>query len=113
MFDLVKRMYSFMDEIDLFFPNIPENLFYPYKIKETDSEWIIKIPLPGVTKDDVKITASNKKLYIKVDKKEDFVSDFSFYIPGIGDIKAKLENGLLLITLSKSEDLTSREISID
>ena len=78
-------------------------------IKKSDNEYKLFISVPGLTKEDLKITTKDGVLKISFEKSEKsentyFVNNFikSYYIPEDvkeKDIEGKVENGLLTITL--------------
>jgi HSP20 family protein len=99
-------------------------------IKETDKEYVITAALPGVKKDDVKITVDNGMLTVSGERKEEkeekskgylrremmsgqFMRSFS--LPAgthPEDIKAKHSDGVLTLTLPKPVEAKSRGISV-
>lgn len=78
-------------------------------IKKSDNEYKLFISIPGLTKEDLKITTKDGVLKISFEKNEKtdntyFVNNFvkSYYIPDDvkeKDIEGKVENGVLTITL--------------
>ena len=99
-------------------------------ISETDQAFLIKAEMPGVKKEDVKVTVDNGVLTIqgerKMEKEEkgktfhriersygSFVR--SFRVPaGVDDSKAKAEfkDGMINVTLPKSEKAKSKSVEI-
>jgi HSP20 family protein len=99
-------------------------------IKETDKDYVISAALPGVRKDDVKLTIENGMLTLSGERKEDkeekgkgflrheimsgtFMRSFS--LPAgmhPEDIKAKFADGVLTVTLPKPAELRSRGVPI-
>lgn len=79
------------------------------KISRTDTEYHVEISVPGLTKDDLKITTKEGVLRISFEKDENdqrnhFVGNFikSYNIPDDvkeKDILGKVENGVLSLTL--------------
>lgn len=101
----------------------------PVDIFETDNEYVIKAEMPGVSKEDVEITLDNNELTIngKVNelyKNTDNLKYAEFRLYNytrkftVGEeinsnaLNAKLENGLLTLTLPKSEHVKPRRIEI-
>jgi HSP20 family protein len=88
------------------------------KIKPLDNGYKITLQVPGLTKDDLKMTIKDKNLVIEYDRKEDddrFIDGFKkiYRLVNEIDIKkisAKVENGMLEIDLpfdeTKVTDLT-------
>ncbi len=133
-------IFDLRKELDSFFSRFPRSFFDNYTqdeswmplvdIEETKSDFIIKAELPGLKKDDIKINLDDNVLTIegerkseKEDKEKTYHRIERFYgkfyraisLPkGIDEnnIKAKFENGLLEITLPKSEKIKSKNIEI-
>jgi len=100
-------------------------------IKETDSEVIITADLPGLTKDDITVevngdvlTLSGERKHEAEDKKEGyhrieraygrFQRTFSLGTEvNLDAIKAVFKDGVLTITLPKSEAVKPKQIPID
>ncbi|HLP97249.1 MAG TPA: Hsp20/alpha crystallin family protein [Sideroxyarcus sp.] len=99
-------------------------------ISETDSSYLIKGELPGVSKDDVKITVQNGMLTIQGERKHEreesgqkyhrvecsygsFVRSFRMPDDAEEDkVKAEFKDGMLNVTLPKSEKAKSKAINI-
>jgi HSP20 family protein len=99
-------------------------------ITEHENEFVVKVEVPGVTKDDVKITVQNDVLTIKGEKKDEKESkganyhrversfgsfQRSFVLPATvqsAKVDAKYNNGILVITLPKAEEAKPKEIEI-
>lgn len=114
-------------DLDLF-----DYLFEPYrneiwspktKIDQNDDEYALLISVPGLSKSDIKITTDNHELSVSFEKEEKtkstyFVQNFkkSYTIPNEvieSDITAKVENGILEVTLPKGKKkITQRMIEI-
>ncbi|MGD8427474.1 MAG: Hsp20/alpha crystallin family protein [Balneolaceae bacterium] len=126
-----KRFSDIMDEFfndavsarrDNFVPNID--------ISETDTQFLISAELPGMKKDDIDISLENSRLSIsgersfeneeegkKFHRVETKYGSFnrSFQLPDNVDetsIQAKYEDGLLNITIDKSEEKVKKQIEI-
>ena len=98
-------------------------------INETDVSYVITLEMPGVTKKNVDVSLEGDRLTItgeRVEKLEDEgllrreireeKYSRSFVLDGKIDrdqIKAKIDNGILTITLPKKEEEVGRKISID
>ena len=130
------------DEIDRmfdeFFGTLPErvttgleNVWTPsVDISETDNDIIVTAELPGVKKDDVKISLQDNVLTIRGEKKQEKeeknenyhrveraygVFQRSFTLPTTVDpkkIKATFKDGVLKIKLPKTEEARMKEIPI-
>jgi len=99
-------------------------------IAEQENEYVVKVELPGVTKDDVKISVESSTLTIKGEKKQDKEEkskDFhrversygsfqrSFTLPSTvknDKIDAVFNNGILTITMPKSEEAKPKLIEV-
>jgi len=89
-------------------------------IQDNAGEYIVRFELAGVSKEDVKITYKNEKLYVTGEKKEETADAVYFKnerkfgkiargleIPMLvkaDAIDASFENGLLTVTLPKEEE---------
>ena len=99
-------------------------------VVEHDNEYLVNIELPGVNKNDVKITVANDVLTIRGEKKtEKDVSgknyrrrerssgsfQRSFTLPSMvksDQIAAAYDNGILSVTLPKIEEVKPKEIEV-
>lgn len=98
-------------------------------IYETENEYALKVEMPGVSKDNLEIVVENDELEIKgtldSELKENDKQKYSEYSLHnyyrkfrIGEdvnkdaINAKLEDGVLTLTLNKSEEVKPRKIEI-
>jgi HSP20 family molecular chaperone IbpA len=90
------------------------------KTINNENEFLIGISVPGLKKDDVKVSLDNKILYVEYSppetKKEfNFTSAFkkSFYIPDDVDetsISGTIEDGILKISLPKTKKKPSQRL---
>lgn len=106
--------------------------WYPaVDLTESETEFKMMVELPGLTKDDVKITLNDNMVTLRGEKKASNESrketwhqvertygafKRSFQLSTQVDktkVNAKFENGVLTVTLPKSEESRPREISID
>lgn len=130
--DLFSR--TFNDVMDEFFStaaNYRNDNFTPsVDVSETEKQFEISVELPGMKKEDITVDLEKGRLTIsgerKFENKEDgknyhrvesHYGSFSrsFYLPDTIDestIAAKYENGILDITIDKSEDKVKRNIEI-
>jgi HSP20 family protein len=99
-------------------------------IAERDHEYVVRIELPGVTREDVKITMEDNTLVVRGEKKQEKESkganyhrversfgsfQRSFMLPsGVSPdaIGATFKDGVLNITLPKSEEAKRKEIEV-
>ena len=98
-------------------------------IRETDDSYLVTLEMPGVSKKNVEVTLEGDLLTItgeRVDKLEDQgllrkeIRDEkynrSFKLDSTIDrdqVKAKIDNGILVVTLPKVEKKVGRRVSID
>lgn len=130
---LARRMNEFLDEFEKGF-SINTAEFSPrVDISENEKNIYVSVEVPGVSKDDIKVTVnSDNLLVIKGEKKREFKTEDkkrnyirversyglfqrSFMLPvnvNKDNIKAKFENGVLNITLEKVEPEQPKQIEI-
>ena len=98
-------------------------------IEDKENEYVVCFELPGIPKNDVKVTFQNEKLYVTGEKKAEsdsakyFKNERKFGTIGraikfpskiISDsIDATFENGLLRITLQKQEEKAEPGIDVN
>jgi HSP20 family protein len=101
-------------------------------VAETDGQYTVSIDLPGVGKDDVKITIDGRRVDVSAQSKheqtkkegerviyrERSASRFarSFTLPEEVDqdaSQAKLDNGVLSLTLAKKRAAASRQLTVN
>ena len=110
---------SFLDSVILDFNRSSEN-FFPakrYEISSNESGWKVEIPLPGICKEDIKISTEEDKLKVEVLKETRWNINkiFSFKLPSSSDyssIEAKIENGILTLNVQKKKSYQNRVIEI-
>lgn len=100
-------------------------------IQETDNAYILELEMPGLSRGDVEVSYENDTLIIKgektvnEDKKEDggkgvvrreyhtrFERSFTVHGVDADQISAKMENGILGVTLPKSRERLGRKIDV-
>ena len=100
-------------------------------IREAEKEYLIEAELPGIKKDEIDLGIEDDNLCITVNRSEEVSNDGKNYIhrerrvssmsrcirlanASLGEIKAKLEEGVLTVTIPKVEKTsTSRKIDIE
>lgn len=123
--DVFPSLFSDFFNVDDFFNTLPvfKSASLPaVNVKETDQNFEIQMAAPGLKKEDFKISVNNRILTISSEKKEEKeeksekftrkefnYSSFqrSFTLPESAsedDIKAKYENGVLLLSVAKKEE---------
>jgi len=126
-----KRFSDIMDEFFSDAVATRQNRFSPsIDISETDNQYIIDVEIPGIKKDDIDLNIENNTLTIsgerKFEKKEDnkqyhrvesHYGSFSrsFTLPEnvkTDSISASYNNGILNITVDKSEQQMKKQIKI-
>jgi HSP20 family protein len=98
---------------------------------EKDDQFIIKANLPGFKKEDIRISVQDNQLTIMAkheDVKEENIGTIhrcerysgnlirSLYLPDVCDgekIKAKLEDGILILNIPKKEAKPQKQISVE
>ncbi len=99
-------------------------------ISETDAAYLVKAEIPGVQKEDVKVTLQDGMLTIQGERnqeKEEKGKKFhrvercygsfmrSFRVPDDADegkVKAEFKDGMLNVTLAKSEKAKPRQVNV-
>ena len=125
---------NFSDILDEFFNeslNYRKDSFMPsVDISETENEFEVSVALPGMKKEDINVDLENGRLSISGERKfeneengknfhrvESSFGSFnrSFQLPDTIDedsIEAKYNNGVLNITIAKSEEKVKKQIKI-
>lgn len=127
---LQKRMSELMEEAETM--PMEGNIFMPLAdVKETEEAIVVTMDLPGVEKQDVDISISDDELRVVAEKKaETEVSEKDYHkrertykrfermvkLPvavKVEEAKARLDNGVLEVTLPKEVVTARKRISID
>jgi len=132
MIDPFNRLFERLGTFSPFFEeHVPLSTWTPAcDIFETDKEIVLKIEIPGVKKDDVKITLENNVLMIHGERKfeeetrrEDYhrverdYGEFlrNFTLPAFIEMNmifAEFKDGLLVVTLPKREEAKPKQIEV-
>lgn len=137
--DLTNEMFNVQREFDRIFGHFrsgvvdeaPASPWLPaVDIVENDNDYIVHVELPGVNKNDVKITVHNNVLTIRGEKKQEKETNEkslhrvercygafqrSFALPSFvrnDKIEAAYNEGVLTISLPKAEEAKPKEIEV-
>lgn len=118
-----------LNTISEFINNFSDSYFMATDIEENDKAYLLTIDMPGVKKENISIEFEDDKLTLTVKtskdekkvnyiKRENFSSDYKrTYLLVDSDqnnVKAKLENGVLMIVVGKkTKEETKSVINID
>lgn len=125
---LERKNETYFDQLfnDIIYSN--KSLLLKTNIKEDDDKYVLDILVPSIQKEDIDIKLDDEYLTVSINKKENedklILKEFSFnkvsrtyYVGKIDyeDIKAKLNNGVLSLTISKlnKKDLEVKNIIIE
>ncbi|NPV72580.1 MAG: Hsp20/alpha crystallin family protein [Pelotomaculum sp.] len=110
--------------------NLAQGWTFPVDIKDTPEAILVKAELPGVNKDDIKVSFSDNLLTIRGERKKEekeeganflrversygsFSRSFSVDVPVKQEqIKARYQDGILEITLPKEDWSKKKEVTI-
>jgi HSP20 family protein len=116
---------------DPFFSGRPASAFSPaFEVKETNDAFVLKADLPGVAEPDLDISVHNSVLTVSGSRQAEerregesyalYERQFgsfsrSFSLPDMADgdrIEAKLDRGVLTLTIGKKAEARPRKISV-
>jgi len=116
---------------DPFFGNRPVTAFAPaFEVKETNDSFVVNADLPGVTEADLDIAVHQSVLTVSGNRQSEerkegenyalyerqfgsFSRGFSLPDSADGDrIEAKLDNGVLTLTIAKKAEVKPRKIAV-
>jgi HSP20 family protein len=130
-FDGFSNMLEDFFEDDFFGRRSLVNDSFKIDLRDNGNEYVVEAEVPGVKKEDIDISYDNNSLKISLNKEENIDKSEKNYIhrerrlssmerrimlADINDkeIKAKLDNGLLIVTLpKKNSDKKALKITID
>jgi HSP20 family protein len=120
------RVFSDFDEQGQLSTRLPRT-----NVQETDDSYVLELEMPGLSKGDVEVNFENDTLIVKGEKKEQSEHkdnkggivrreyhtmryERSFNVHGIDpdQVNAKMENGILFVTLPKSAERLGRKIDV-
>ncbi len=98
-------------------PYFLTNPFINHGVKTADGVHTLEIPVPGISQDQVSVTAIEDTLHVKIQADSAWTAkgDRKFTIPADADlakIKAAVTNGLLTVTIPKSGPAKPLEVKI-
>lgn len=121
---LVSKDSFFNDYLD-FFNSKQNHNFMNTDIIENESNYILRIEIPGINKEDISIDYENENLNIKVTKNENCNENCSylrkeicygeysrkFYVGNINEeeINASYDNGILIINVPKEAKINNKK----
>lgn len=100
-------------------------------VSETPDQLILRLEVPGLSRDDIKLSVERNTLTVRGEKRQETVSENesfyrsersygsferSFALPSHVDadqVKASIENGVLTIRFPRREEAKAREIEIE
>ena len=100
------------------FPSDKLWLMQDSDMTEDDDKYMLKLQIPGVKKDEIKLAFKNDTLTVSWEHKtkhEQSVGNESFYVNGadVDKIDANLKDGILNITIPKCENAKAQMIEIN
>ena len=125
---LERKNENYLDQLFNNFIYSNKSLLLKTNIKEEENKYILEILVPSIKKEDINIKLDDEYLTVSIKAKEDndkyLLKEFSFsnisrtyYIGRVEneDIKAKLNDGVLLLTIEKNnyKDLEAKNIIIE
>lgn len=128
LYDLPRTIEKFFDELWSPLEISQRRMAYPpINIAEDENNIYVVVELPGVDVNDLDLTISDKSLILKGERKSDegeyirqerpigkFQRIINFNVDIQRDnIKAKMKNGILEITLPKAEEVKPKKIQIE
>lgn len=82
-----------------------------------NNQYSLEVPLAGFKKENIEITTNQEYLNVRASRKEGKVKyEKSFYLPRrveLSEVKAKHEDGLLVISFQKENEKTKTYIKIE
>ncbi len=128
LYDLPRTIEKFFDELWSPLEISQRRIAYPpLNIAEDDNNIYVYVELPGVDVNDLDLTISDKSLILTGERKSDkaeyirqerpvgkFQRIINFNVDIQRDnVKAKMKNGILEITLPKAEEIKPKRIQIE
>jgi len=138
--DPFRELMSFRDDMERLFDSFfgrrhleeAEGFWYPViDIEEDNENFIVKAELPGMRKEDIKISVRGNSLVVSGERKQESETKSKTFhriersygkftrtitLPSEADadkVKASYKDGILIVTLPKPETLKAKEIEIE
>ena len=127
-----KQVFTNMDKFLNSFYFSPTERLVPMDVVETDNTYELRIAVPGLAKDDIKVDVKEGNLMVEAKKVDDGgeenylykgLSSFEFNRSfsaldenlkvDMESISSKYRNGLLIISIPKKKEAMPREISVE
>jgi len=126
MFCLTKNN-NYLEDLDKFFTNTFTSTTMKSDLEENDNEYVLTVDIPGANKEDISVSFDEDMLTIKHEIKKEEKNDNkkyvfkerfsqsesrSFYLENANpeDIKAKYENGVLTVNVSKVTPVDTKKL---
>ena len=82
----------------------------PQNTQETEKEYVIEVELPGLTKQEVKVSATANTITIDAkNSRKTYFHQFSVYDTDTEKTDVKLENGVLTVKVPKKPEAVPKE----
>lgn len=89
------------------------NVWKNYEITSDDTETLITIDMPGFEKSEISVKIQDKMLWVDAhNKTRDCLRTFLVDDVKIEEVTAKYQNGVLIVTLPKSEQAKATKIEV-
>jgi hypothetical protein len=92
------------------------NLFSSPRLHNDHDRYILRIPVPGMTRKDIQLHVEGSKMIVSGNKKmegDESILHHTFLLPAdatIGDVKARCRNGLLTIEIRRQNRKTNHRV---
>ena len=99
-----------------FFADSFQHGYLNEKVETKEDEVHLSVDIPGVSKEDVKLSVEDGVLYLKAQRSKDFTYKSSWKLNRVLDtdnISADLENGVLSLVISKKKEAREKQIPLN
>lgn len=111
-----RNMYSALNGslFDALFENEIYSARRLFEIEEDDNKYVLHLELPGFKQEHLDVTIQNDSLTVKAEKDKYYFVKTIVIPKGVDKdkVEAKLEDGILTLTLPKQEEAKPRKLSI-